>query len=362
MDYDDRLEKLRRIIFPLRLDGLLVSGEKNVQYLSGFTGDSGWALITGRRAFLITDFRYREQAEKEVHSAFRVVESISDYLPVLRNLCGKLKLARLGFESRHISYALYQKLKRELKGRRLRSGEGWIEKLRIRKSESELEVIRSCADLTVRSLDEAVVSLKRGVTEKEIANRIAARIRAEGGVPAFEPIVASASRSSQPHAFSSARLLKKGDILLIDLGAKRNHYNSDLTRTFVLNEYPPRFRKLYRLVQEAQNQALAAVSPGVKAADVDRAAREFLAAEGYGHRFGHALGHGLGLEIHEEPRLSSNSDTVLEEGMVFTIEPGIYLPGWGGIRIEDTIRVTAEGYEILTPAPKDLSSALINLQ
>jgi len=362
MHHDDRLQRLRRILLLRRVSAFLVTGENNVRYLSGFSGDSGWILITPRRAFLITDFRYREQAEKEAHPDFRVVESGNDYTAALKKICRSLKLRGMAFEGRHTSYLLYRKLKEELKGMKLTPGGGRVEELRILKNEPELEAIRNSSALAVRALSEAISSLRRGMSEKDIANLIVNAIRTEGGTRAFEPIVASAGSSSQPHALSSSRRIKEGEILLVDLGAKKDNYNSDLTRTFALSRYPPRFQKLYCLVLEAQSRALAAISPGVRAADVDRAARGFLIEKGYGHRFGHALGHGVGLEIHEEPRLSSASETALEEGMVFTVEPGIYIPGWGGIRVEDTVRVTAEGYELLTPAPKDLPSVLIKLR
>ncbi len=357
-DYHPRLEKLREAIRSRRLDGLLVAGKANIRYLSGFTGNDAWALVTPARAFLITDFRYREQAAEELSAGFKLKESKGGLVKTALSLSQRLRLQRVGFEKRHLSFELYEGLKEGWKGKRLVPAGPLVEKSRLVKEAGEIERLRQAALLTDWVLERTFPSLKAGMTELDAANSIVSLIGKTGGKEAFEPIVAFGPHSSRPHAVPSRKTLEKGSIVLIDMGVKSGGYNSDITRTFAFTEFPPRFKKIYGLVLEAQKRALEAVKPGVKASSIDRRARAYLREKGFGRFFGHSLGHGVGLEVHEGPTLRAGSGTVLQEGMVFTVEPALYLPGWGGVRIEDTVLVTSDGCEELTRFPKGVSNVL----
>ncbi len=359
IDYHPRLEKLREAVKSRRLDGLLVAGKENIRYLSGFTGNDAWALITPARAFLITDFRYREQAVEELSAGFKLKESKGGLVKTAVSLSQRLRLRRVGFEKRHLSFELYQVLKKGMKEKRLVPAGPLVEESRLVKEAGEIDHLRRAALLTDWVLERTLPLLREGMTELEAANRVVALIGKTGGKEAFEPIVAFGPHSSRPHAVPSRKTLGAGSIVLVDMGVKSGGYNSDITRTFAFDKFPPRFKKIYGLVLEAQKRAIEAVRPGMKASSIDRRARSYLREKGFGRFFGHGLGHGVGLEVHEGPTLRAGSRDVLEEGMVFTVEPALYLPGWGGVRIEDTVLVTSDGCEPLTRAPKDLSSALI---
>lgn len=357
-----RLERLREKITSRRLDGLLVAGRENISYLSGFSGGDAWALVTPDGAYLITDFRYREQAEEEMAPGFQLEEGEGGLVKTAAALCRKLRLKRVGFEKQHLSYAFHEELKARLKGRRLIPSGPWVEKSRVIKEAGEITLLKRSALLVSRELGRLLPSLEAGMTEVEVAGRIVTLIRKAGGREAFEPIVAAGPHSSQPHAVSAGGVLRAGRVLLVDMGVKVGRYNSDITRTFVLNDFPPRFKKIYGMVLDAQKKAIEAVAPGVKASLIDLKARGYLEAKGYGSYFGHALGHGVGLEVHESPRLHARSREVLQEGMVFTVEPALYLPGWGGVRIEDTVLVTSDGCEVLTRLPRDIASTRLALK
>jgi len=361
IDRGHRLKKLRRQLSRRRLDCLLVTGKENIYYLSGFSGDDNWLLVTGDRAFLITDFRYRGRAEEELTLECELrVRSSASLSDTVAALCRELSLKRPGYEEHHLSCAQFNSLKRSLKGRKWRPAGSRVEEIRMIKDPEEISLLRESARLTGRVLNQVMSRARSGLTEKELAGHLTSAFIKRGCEAAFPPIVAGGGHSSQPHAASSGRQFGPGKILLVDLGMKRRFYNSDMTRTFVLNTFPRRFKTIYRAVMGARKKALQEIRPGVKASFVDARARDYLAEKGYGSYFGHSLGHGVGLEVHERPLISAGSGDIIEVGMVFTIEPGVYIPGWGGIRIEDMVLVTDNGCEVLTTYPKDLLSMVLN--
>jgi Xaa-Pro aminopeptidase len=357
-DHAGRLEKIRSRMADSSLDALLVSARENVYYFSGFTGGESFLLVTGERVFLITDFRYRQQAKEELAPGCEVRLRSTSPSEAVATLAREEKLRRIGFGEDRLNWAAHGRLKEKLPGQQLLPAGGLITDLRMVKEPAEIALIRKAAARTVRVLSRWQKSARPGMTEESLARRLAAAFYRAGGEPAFDPIVAAGAHSSHPHAAASDRRLGRGEICLVDLGGKWEFYNSDLTRTLAGGPYPRRFKTIYRAVLAAQEKAIRAVRPGIRAASLDTLARGYLVGKGYGEYFGHGLGHGVGLEVHERPAINSRSQEVLKEGMVFTVEPGVYIPGWGGVRIEDTILVTAHGCEVLTPAPKTLESCL----
>lgn len=359
-DYFGRCRRLRSAFAGLSLDSLLISKKENIYYLSGFTGDDSLLLITGDQSFLITDFRYREQAEKELFPGCELrLRSSSPLATAAADLIREARLQRVGFEAEYLSWAAHRRLKERFSGGRLLPAGQLVGDLRVIKEPGEIARLREACARTVRVFNRFRDSLVPGRTEAFLAGVLSAAFYQAGGEPAFDPITAVGENSSQPHAAVSDRRFQPGEIFLVDLGGRWDFYNSDLTRTLVGGTFPRRFKTVYRAVLSAQKQAIRSIHPGVSAAEVDRVARGSLEGKGWGEYFGHSLGHGVGLEVHERPAISPGSREVLKEGMVLTVEPGVYLPGWGGIRIEDTVLVTADGCEILTTTPKTLESCLL---
>lgn len=356
-DHAGRLDRLRSRFAAFSLDSLLVSKRENIYYLSGFTGGESLLLVTADRAFLITDFRYREQAEEELAPGCELrLRSSASPAPAAAALVREGRCRRVGFEEEDLSRAAHGRLEDELSARRLLPAGRLVTDLRVIKDPAEISLLRESAARSVRVFSRFREAARPGRAEDVLARRLAAAFYRAGGEPAFPPIVAAAAHSSHPHAVPSPRRLRRGEICLVDLGGRWSFYNSDLTRTLVAGEFPRRFKTVYRAVLSAQEKAIRAVRPGARVAEIDRLARGVLQKRGYGEFFGHSLGHGVGLEVHERPAASSRSGEVLKEGMVFTVEPGVYIPGWGGVRIEDTVLVTSAGSEVLTAAPKSLES------
>jgi Xaa-Pro aminopeptidase len=336
------------------LDALLVTNLHNVRYLTGFTGSNGAVLLfKGKQAILFTDPRYTVQAQQQVNCRVRIVKG-----PLTKSILQEIdrsRLARLGFEQENLTVAQWELLKRQLPVRtQLEPVAGLIEHLRLVKDADEIEKIRASVISNSRALEAALKRFKIGMKESELAAEIDYRNRKLGAeAPAFDTIVAAGARAALPHAQPGAAKIMPG-ILLIDMGAFRDGYASDMTRMVHVGPATPRYKRAYRAVLEAQLAAIDAVKPGVTTDSVDRAARGTLKRHGLEREFIHSTGHGLGLEIHELPRIGRKDKTRLEAGMAITIEPGVYIEGWGGIRIEDTVLVTAGGCEILTPTSKEL--------
>jgi Xaa-Pro aminopeptidase len=346
----ERADRLAALVAERELDRFLVTDLVNVNYLTGFGGTNGACICGGEARVFLTDFRYTERAEAEVEG-WEVVTVKDDWLGgIAARLSGKT-----GFEDHHMSVRAKGKLEEKLaEGVSLEGAGGTVEKLRRVKDEAELAAIAAAAELA----DEAWCwSLERGLagrSELDVARAVEAWMREQGAEPSFPTIVAAGPNGALPHAEPGEREIGRGELVVFDMGAKLDGYCSDGTRTFATGEPGEHGREVYEVVREAQEAALAAVAAGARAEDVDTVAREPIGAAGHGERFGHGLGHGVGLEVHEEPRVSQRSEDVLAAGEVVTIEPGIYLPGELGVRIEDLVVVSEDGHRNLSGLPKDL--------
>ncbi len=342
--------RLEALLAERELDRMLVTDLTNVRYLIGFTGTNGACVCgPGIRLFL-TDFRYTERAEAEVEG-WETVTISADWLKGIADLLE----GRVGFEDDHMSVRLREKLTEKLaEGTELVAAGGRVEQLRRVKDDEELAKIAEASKLA----DEVWHwSLERGLagrSEREVARAAEARIRELGGDPSFPAIVAAGPNGALPHAEPGEREIGRGELVVFDMGAQLDGYCSDGTRTFATGEPGEEARAVYEVVREAQAASLEAIKAGVKGEDVDRVARDVIEAAGHGDRFGHGLGHGVGLEVHEAPRLSLRSDDLLAAGEVVTVEPGVYLPGEVGVRIEDLVVVTDDGLRNLSTLPKEL--------
>ncbi|MDI6852462.1 MAG: aminopeptidase P family protein [Deltaproteobacteria bacterium] len=361
IDVKPRLAALRDSLAAKNLDGLLVASTDNRRYLSGFTARDelltetcGWLLITRREAFLITDFRYQEWARQEApHCEVKVYkDSLGAALAELLRAGG---LRRLGFESAYLSVRNYQRLTEIAADARLEMEwlpqEGLVEELREVKSSEEVTAIRKALRLTEKVFTEVAAWLAPGLSERRAAWEIERRLREEGseGV-AFPPIVAAGPNSARPHHHPGEAVIRPGEPIIIDMGARLEGYCADMTRTLILGEPTPRFREIYTLVRQAQIRAEEGIKAGLNSVDADALAREVIVRAGHGEAFGHSLGHGVGLAVHEAPSLSPHKDraSTLKAGSIATVEPGVYLPGWGGVRLEDMVLIHPDGAEVLT--------------
>ena len=350
-----RRERTAQLVAALKLDALLVTSLHNVRYLTGFTGSSANVLIfRDGRAVLFTDPRYTVQSKQQVNCTIRIAKGTLTKSVMAE--VARTRISRVGFEPENLIVARFEGLTKALPAgaRLIPATEGLIAKLRMVKDDGEIALIRHAVNVNSRALEQALKRLKSGMTETALAAEIDYQSRKLGANgPAFDTIVAAGARAALPHARPGATKLGPG-ILLIDMGAFCDGYASDMTRMVHLGAADAKYKRAYRAVLEAQLAGIAAVRPGVTAASVDSATRRTLKKHGLEREFVHSTGHGLGLEIHEAPRLGKSDKSKLESGMTITIEPGVYIEGWGGIRIEDTVLVTSSGCEILTPTPKDL--------
>lgn len=349
-----RLQKLRGLMEKGQIEALLVTHSVNRTYLSGFTGSSGFLLITSDRAFLFSDFRYRTQAPEQA-PAFEFVEHGQNPVDTLKEAAAEAGVKRLHFEGHDLRYEAYAHHKEQLGGIDfVPAPEKLAEKLRAVKDDEELAVMREAAELADQTFKHMLGFLKPGIRERDAALEIEFFMRSRGATSSsFDTIVASGERSALPHGVASDRILQQGELVKLDFGAYYKGYCSDLTRTVMLGKPGERHREIYEIVLEAQEAVLEKIRPGMTGREADAIARDIIARYGYGEAFGHGTGHGIGMEIHEEPRLSKSGAMVLEPGMTVTVEPGIYIPGFGGVRIEDDIVITEDGAERLTHAPKN---------
>ena len=353
-EFDSRRYLVSAGLAARKLDALLVAFSPNLRYLTGFTGSNGCLLIEPGGSILFTDPRYRIQAAQEPAAKLKICKGalVVDVLAAI----ARLRLKRVGYEPARMTCDLFEALKARLPMRAsLVPTPGWIEELRMVKTPEEIARIRRSVETNSRAFEQAVARVRPGMTEQRLAAELEYRMRRLGAEkPSFETIVAAGARSALPHAQPTAARLREGDLVVVDMGAFQDGYASDMTRMLFLGRPGARVKRTYRAVLEAQLAAIDRVRPGVGAAQVDRAARRVLKGYGLDGAFVHSTGHGLGLEIHEPPRIGMREKAVLREGMAITIEPGVYLEGFGGIRIEDTIIVTASGCEMLTPTGKEL--------
>mgnify|MGYP006281532947 CR=1 FL=1 len=349
----NRIDRFRAKILKLGLDSYWVVSHVNVRYLTGFTGHESTLLVTRDRSFLVTDFRYQEQAEDETE-VDEIVCRTRGMGPEVGGLCHKLGLPSMGVTAANLTHADWVSVTSRAPEVDVKSlKQGPVEKMRITKTDAEVEKIRRAVNVCEAAFKECVKHVEPGKTENWIAGRLEYEMRARGAErAAFETICAVDERGSLPHAAAGEQTARKGSMVLVDWGACVEGYHSDLTRVICTDKMPDKLREPAETVVDAQQEALACLGAGTPCNEVDRAARYVITRAGYGKYFGHGLGHGVGLEIHEAPRLSARDDTILRAGMVLTVEPGIYLPGVGGIRVEDTALVTTDGCEVLSSLSK----------
>jgi Xaa-Pro aminopeptidase len=361
MNYPSRLKSLENRLARARLDALLVTHLANIRYLCGFTGSSAVLAFAGGSWALFSDGRYTEQARLEVRGAAVRVSSLPALTHAARWTAGELKAARgggrIGVESEHLAVAMQGRLRAEFKApskHRLVPTSGIVEQLRILKDPEEVRSIRKAIQLACGIFPEVVKRVDSEITENALAGELEYLARLAGAEKmSFETIVAAGQHSALPHARPTRDKLGRGFVIL-DYGVILGGYCSDMTRTVYAGRADQRAREIYAAVLEAQLAGISAVGPSAQAQDVDRAARRVLRKHKLDKYFTHSLGHGVGIEIHEAPRLAKGQEQKLEAGMVVTIEPGVYIPGSGGVRIEDMVLVTTTGHEVLTPTPKEL--------
>ena len=359
--FEKRRDKLRHMIRKQGLDGLLVTNFKNVTYLTGFTGDDSYLVVGRNENVLVSDQRYTTQLQEECPGLELAIRGpgkkiLSSVLAVFQGL----KVRSMGIEANSMSVGLRDALDDGLKQGKLVGTKNWVELLRMIKDRDEIARTRTACLQARRAMEVVRAALTPDLTELEVAAELEYQARRFGAKGlSFPPIIAVGPRSALPHANPTSQRIGGSDFTLFDWGAHEGLYVSDLTRILVTGRISPKLCKIYTIVLEAQLAAIRAIRPGISCEEVDRVARDIIAEAGYGKRFGHGLGHGTGLDIHEAPRLSQGQQMVLKAGMIITVEPGIYLPGWGGVRIEDDVLVTREGHEILSSVPNQLEECQI---
>ncbi len=351
-------ENLSLLFRRMKLDAVLFWSLENIRLLCGFTGSDGALIYGSEERIFLSDSRYEEQAKAEVQAAAfqkyrKKFEGVAQRLRAMR-------VKRLGFEAATLSWEGFQKLKVLLPRVILVPLSGEIAGLRSRKDPEEIQRIRRAVEIASGGFLDMLSRVKPGVREKTLRDFLEMRMRRRGGEEtAFPTIVASGPRAALPHGKASEKELKKGEMTVIDFGARYEGYNSDETKTLILGRPDPLQKKIYDLVRKAQERAIKAVRPGESVRRIDAAARDIITRAGYGKYFGHGTGHGIGLAVHEPPTLSPRGSGFVQEGMVSSIEPGVYLPGWGGVRLEDLVLVTGRGGEVLSPLSKELKDNII---
>lgn len=350
-----RVTRLREAMASHQVEAVLVTGDVNRRYLTGFTGTSGYVLITQQKAYLLTDFRYTTQAAEQA-KGFEIVKHAPVVTDTIKELLATERINRLGFEEDNVVYSTYRSYESGLTPCELVPVKGLVEGLRTFKDEGELGIMKQAADLADRTFMHMLNVIKPGVTEQDMALEMEMFMRKNGATSSsFDTIVASGVRSSLPHGVASGKVIESGDLVTLDFGALLGGYCSDITRTVMVGTPDAKQREIYDIVLEAQLHTLEHLRPGMTGREADALARDIITRYGYGEQFGHSTGHGLGMEVHEAPNLSVRSDTVLQAGMVVTVEPGIYIPGFGGVRIEDDVVMTENGNRRLTESSKDFT-------
>ncbi|KQL45836.1 peptidase M24 [Brevibacillus choshinensis] len=351
----EKVYKLRCQFAAAGIDGMLITSGQNRRYLTNFTGTYGVVLISHDQAKLLTDFRYTAQAAEQA-TDFEIV-----FLPVkesvyseVARLAEEMGITKLGFEEDNLTYALHRKYVETAKTEMVPTT-GVIESLRMIKTAEELSKIQTAADIADAAFAHITTYLRPGITELDVSNELEMFMRKQGAAgSAFDIIIASGHRSALPHGVASNKQIESGDMVTMDFGAIYQGYRSDITRTVAVGEPSAQLKEIYDIVLEARNRAVAGIRPGITGKVADAFARDYITEKGYGERFGHGMGHGVGLDIHEEPFMSTRCSAIIQPGMVLTVEPGIYLPDIGGVRIEDDLVVTENGNDVLTHSPRDL--------
>jgi Xaa-Pro aminopeptidase len=357
--YKARLKRLRRSIRDAGCDALLITNPRDIRYLTPFSGEDSWAIVAPRALVVISDFRFEEDLVC-LKGVARVHMRKGSIAQASGGLVRDMNLARVGVQGEHMTLATKRAVAKRAGAKRLVETTGLLAELRMIKDDAEVRLIRKAIRVQERALLDLLPTITAGQTELQLAARLECRMKELGASgPSFPTIMAARANGSKPHAVPGRTKASAGKALLIDWGARVDGYVSDLTRTFSLGRWSRQMREVYEVVLEAQLAAIDAVRPGLTCAELDAAARRVIEDSGYGKRFGHALGHGIGLDVHEGPRIGSEIASPLKVGMVITIEPGVYLPGIGGVRIEDDILVTSRGGRVLSSLPKDLDWATL---
>lgn len=355
-----RCDKLRKTLAKAGADGMLVTNFVNVTYLTGFTGDDSFLLVTPKHVVLLSDPRYTTQIGEECPGIDVEIRSVKmNMLELVTRVVGRAGVKNLAVEADSITVGLCDRVAGKLANVDLVPLSNVVERLRMVKDKEEVAEIRRAIDQAERAFSVLRASLRPQQTEKEVADNLEHQMRLFGAKRAsFESIVAVGPRAALPHARPTTKRIGEEGFVLVDWGAD-SQYKSDLTRVLVTGKIPPKLERIYGVVLNAQLRGIEAIRPGVSCQDVDSAARKVIADAGFGRHFGHGLGHGIGLDIHEGPRLGQGQKQILKPGMVVTVEPGIYLPGSLGVRIEDDVLVTKTGHEVLTSTPKQWSDACL---
>lgn len=349
-----RRYRLNRFFEEYSLNAVLFTDLRNIRYLCGFSGSEGALLISQDQAWFLCDSRYTTQAAEEVQGV-EIRECGAIRIDTVAALVNEYGLDRLGFEAAHTTVSAFRRMSEKLTGTELVELDSSLDEIRICKDSAEIELLTSVATLSSQALSAVLGKIEPGVREVDISLALEFEMRRRGADGrAFDFIVASGERGSMPHGRASDKIIQSGELITIDFGALKDGYHSDETVTIACGKPENRAREIHSIVRAAHDIAINAVRPGICCKDLDEVARSYIREKGYGDYFGHGLGHGIGLEIHEMPTLSPRSTAVLEEGMVVTIEPGIYIPGFGGVRIEDTVVVTGDGCHVITSADKQL--------
>lgn len=351
-----RLQRLRTLLKEKNIDACIITGRANTAYFSGFTGSTSVLLVGLDKAWLVVDFRYTIQAKEQAYEGIEAVEQQDSFYNTLNGLMADNSIETIGFEGNVLTFSEYQKMKISLtKAKSFTSLEGLIDKLRIIKDEDEVECIQQAVLLGDKVFDHIIKFIKPGMKETDVSAEIEDTMKKLGAKgPSFETIVASGHRSAMCHGTATNNEIKNGDAVVLDFGLIYRNYCSDMTRTIFIGEPNKDLAKIYDIVRKAQESALAGIVSGMKASDADKIARDIITEAGYGGAFGHSLGHGVGVEIHEEPRLSTKSEDILTDGMVFSVEPGIYVEDLGGVRIEDMVVLVDGKPRNFTTSPKDM--------
>ncbi|MBC6314604.1 M24 family metallopeptidase [Listeria grandensis] len=348
-----KLAKIQALLTDHKIEAILVTSDYNRRYVADFTGTTGMALITPKKAFFITDFRYTEQAAKQA-LGYEIRQNKGPIFETVEGIISELGIKVLSFEEAYVTVAEH-KLMQSYFSAKLEPFSDLLEAMRKVKTASELSAIKTACEIADAAFKHILTFIKPGLTELEVSNELEFFMRRNGASgSSFDTIVASGLRSALPHGVASDKIIEVGDFVTMDYGCYYNGYCSDMTRTIAIGEPSPKLKEIYAVTLEAQLKVIEALKPGMTGIEADAIARDHIASKGYGEAFGHSLGHGIGLEIHEGPNLSIKSPNVLVPGNVVTDEPGIYLPGIGGVRIEDDILITEAGNEVLTHSSKEL--------
>ena len=348
-----RIDRALRILKKEKIEAFLINDLTDIRYLSGFTGDEASALIATEALFLLVDSRFTTQAKLETRlfQPIKISKRIEDTI----KLINRLRVKKVGFDAKTTSYADFKELEKGLSGTTLIPTEERLHPLRMKKEKEEIKVLRLAIAISTQGFQKMKEKIKFGVTEKEIAIAYESAVKEAGADKlSFDTIVASGVRSALPHGVASGKKIGPRELVMMDFGVQYQGYYSDETCTVVTGTPTPKQKEVYNIVKTAHDRAIDRIKPGVSSQEVDKTARGYIEKKGFAKYFGHGTGHGVGMSLHEEPRISPLKNVILEEGMVFTIEPGIYLPNWGGVRIEDMIVVTRDACEVLTLVPKNL--------